>query len=62
LKEAYDAHVYPDSEFARQTGTPYGMRRQLITPPLGVPCVAPPWGTLTAVDLKAGGIAWQVPF
>jgi quinoprotein glucose dehydrogenase len=61
LKEVYDAGVYPDSEFARQTGTPYGMRRQLIASPLGVPCVAPPWGTLTAVDLKAGGIAWQVP-
>jgi len=61
LKEVYDSHVYPDSEFARQTGTPYGMRRELIASPLGVPCIAPPWGTLTAVDLKAGGIAWQVP-
>jgi quinoprotein glucose dehydrogenase len=61
LKEVYDSHVYPDSEFARQTGTPYGMRRQLIASPLGVPCVAPPWGTLTALDLKAGAIAWQVP-
>jgi quinoprotein glucose dehydrogenase len=61
LKEVYDSHVYPDSEFARQTGTPYGMRRQLIASPLGIPCIAPPWGTLTAIDLKASAIAWQVP-
>ncbi len=31
LKATYESKVYPDSEFARQTGTPYGMRRQLIS-------------------------------
>jgi membrane-bound PQQ-dependent dehydrogenase (glucose/quinate/shikimate family) len=25
------------------------------------PCQQPPWGTLTAVDLKSGEIAWRVP-
>ena len=29
--------------------------------PDGLPAVAPPWGTLTAIDLQAGEIAWQVP-
>ena len=61
LKTVYDSKQYPDSEFARQTGTPYGMRRQLITSPIGVPCTAPPWGTLAAVNLKTGKIQWQVP-
>jgi quinoprotein glucose dehydrogenase len=26
-----------------------------------IPCVNPPWGTLNAVDLKTGEIAWRVP-
>ena len=29
--------------------------------PEGMPAVKPPWGTLTAYDLAAGRIAWQVP-
>jgi quinoprotein glucose dehydrogenase len=27
----------------------------------GFPAIEPPWGTLTAIDLNAGTIAWQVP-
>lgn len=27
----------------------------------GRPCQQPPWGTLTAVDLQKGEIAWRVP-
>ena len=27
----------------------------------GNPAIKPPWGTLTAIDLNAGTIAWQVP-
>ncbi|MNJ62950.1 Quinate/shikimate dehydrogenase (quinone) [compost metagenome] len=33
----------------------------MFTSPLGVPCTAPPYGTLTAIDLHSGGIAWQIP-
>jgi quinoprotein glucose dehydrogenase len=29
--------------------------------PDGYPAVEPPWGTLSAVDLNAGKIAWQIP-
>jgi quinoprotein glucose dehydrogenase len=29
--------------------------------PDGYPAIAPPWGTLTAIDLGTGGQAWQVP-
>lgn len=51
---------YADSEFARQVGTPYGMRRELLASPLGLPCTAPPWGSLAAVDLRRNAIRWQV--
>ncbi len=29
--------------------------------PDGYPAIEPPWGTLTAVDLNKGTIAWQIP-
>jgi quinoprotein glucose dehydrogenase len=51
---------WPDSEFAAQKGTPYGMRRELLASPFGLPCTAPPWGTLAAVDLRRNAIRWQV--
>jgi quinoprotein glucose dehydrogenase len=44
-----------------QHGTPYGMSRQAIRSPLGLPCLAPPWGELVAVDLATGTIRWRVP-
>ncbi len=52
---------YPDSEFALQAGTPYGMRREALLSPWGLPCTPPPWGSLAAVDLRNGEIKWQVP-
>lgn len=55
-----DSGSYPDSEFARQKGTPYGMRREMLASPLGLPCTAPPWGSLAAVDLRRNAIRWQV--
>jgi quinoprotein glucose dehydrogenase len=52
---------YRGFEFARQQGTPYGMRRAAFKSDLGIPCVKPPWGTLTAVDMEHGTIKWQIP-
>ena len=52
---------YPHSEFARQRGTPYAMRREPLLSPWGLPCTAPPWGTLISVDLRENRIVWQVP-
>jgi quinoprotein glucose dehydrogenase len=56
-----ESQDYKDFEFARQEGTPYGMRRTAFKSALGVPCVKPPWGMLTAVDMEHGTIKWQVP-
>ena len=61
LAAEYDSGAYKGWEFARMTGTPYGMRRQLLDSPLGVPCTAPPWGKLVAVDLANGKVAWEKP-
>ena len=48
-------------EFAPMKGTPYGMERRPLISKIGLPCTAPPWGTLSAVDLGTGAIKWQVP-
>jgi quinoprotein glucose dehydrogenase len=52
---------YPDSDFSRQRGTPFGMRREILLSPWGLPCVRPPWGSLASVDLDENRIVWQVP-
>jgi quinoprotein glucose dehydrogenase len=52
---------YPGSSFAYQRGTPYGMRREALLSPWGLPCTKPPWGTLTAVDLRTARTLWEVP-
>ncbi|MEO5559174.1 MAG: membrane-bound PQQ-dependent dehydrogenase, glucose/quinate/shikimate family [Dokdonella sp.] len=44
-----------------QAGTPYGYKKGMFMSPLGVPCHAPPYGQLTAVDLKNKKILWQKP-
>jgi len=48
-------------EFGRQTGAPYAMYREMLLSPGGTPCIAPPWGKLTAVDLNTGEIRWDAP-
>jgi quinoprotein glucose dehydrogenase len=49
------------AEVSPQHGTPYGMSRQMLHSPLGLPCNPPPWGELVAVDLSKGSILWKVP-
>jgi quinoprotein glucose dehydrogenase len=53
----------PFIELARQEGTPYLMKREIIVRgfPRLAPCTPPPWGTLVAVDLKSGEVRWEVP-
>ena len=48
-------------EFARQTGAPFAMFRTALLSKSGLPCNAPPWGTILAVDLFTGKKAWDVP-
>jgi quinoprotein glucose dehydrogenase len=61
LREQAASGDYKDFQFARQEGTPYGMRRAAFKSGIGIPCVKPPWETLTAVDMQHGTIKWQIP-
>lgn len=51
----------PRVEISPQTGAPYGMRREVVLSPLGLPCNPPPWGQLHAVDMASGRVLWEVP-
>lgn len=47
--------------FFAQEGAPYAAIYAKFMSPLALPCTAPPYGTLTAIDLKTRKIAWQIP-
>ncbi|PZO78893.1 MAG: membrane-bound PQQ-dependent dehydrogenase, glucose/quinate/shikimate family [Mesorhizobium amorphae] len=51
----------PDQDVAPQAGAPWGVDRPMWLSPLGVPCIAPPWGFLWAVDLASGALLWSQP-
>ncbi|MGF6183771.1 quinate dehydrogenase (quinone) [Massilia sp. UYP32] len=42
-------------------GTPYAVNKNRFMSPLGIPCQKPPFGSLSAVDLKTRKVLWQVP-
>ncbi|MDG2049345.1 MAG: pyrroloquinoline quinone-dependent dehydrogenase [Myxococcota bacterium] len=52
--------VYPDELYPAR-GTPYAVQRGSLLSAFGAPCIAPPWGTLTSVDLRTGEVLWEVP-
>jgi quinoprotein glucose dehydrogenase len=42
-------------------GTPYEVKREFLLSPWGAPCTPPPWGGLSAYDLRTGKKRWDVP-
>ncbi len=62
-REGYSAQkaAHPDLEVSPNNGAPYGMKRELLRSPLGLPCNPPPWGVLAAVDMHDGKVLWRVP-
>jgi quinoprotein glucose dehydrogenase len=44
------------------TGAPYGIELGTLLNPLGMPCWRPPYGSMTAYDLRTGERLWDVPF
>ena len=50
-----------DGVFQQQTGTPYCVETDFLMSPIGIPCTAPPWGTLDAIDIVSGEQLWSVP-
>lgn len=58
---AEDTKLGHNYEYNMMVGTPYVMRRRILTGPSRLPCSPPPWGTLVAIDLKTGLKKWEVP-
>ena len=48
-------------QYTRMHGTPYVMRRRMLMSADKIPCSAPPFGSLVAIDLNSGAKAWSVP-
>lgn len=49
------------TEYAMMRGTPFVLKRELFLAPSGAPCTPPPFGTLTALNLRTRQIVWSVP-
>jgi len=62
-REAFDGldpgTAGPGEERHPQTGAPYGVKRSALLSSFGAPCNPPPWGTLSAVDLRSGEVLWK---
>jgi quinoprotein glucose dehydrogenase len=50
-----------ESKLPSGTKTRYSVQIPFFLDQYGVPAIAPPWGTLNAVDLNTGTILWKVP-
>jgi quinoprotein glucose dehydrogenase len=52
---------FAGKEVSPNEGAPFGMLRETVLSPIGMPCNPPPWGQLHAVDMHTGKILWSVP-
>ncbi len=77
VNNSYTAQVYrliPRKQYQRETkngkpsgyydmaGSPYGLDLHSFLNWLGMPCWAPPYGSMSAIDLKTGRQLWKEPF
>ncbi len=62
-RRAYRAQIQNrmQGEFADQAQAPYGLFRNFLLARGKVPCNPPPWGSVVALDLFGGRIAWSTP-
>jgi quinoprotein glucose dehydrogenase len=61
LKPLTPTSVEGAAGMAPQIGTPYAADVSQFLSPLYVPCRQPPWGLLTAIDVKTRRKVWSVP-
>lgn len=54
IREASEA-----AEIAPMEGSPFGVSRETLVSPLGLPCTPPPWGVIAGVDVAKGEIVWR---
>ncbi|MEZ4455214.1 MAG: PQQ-binding-like beta-propeller repeat protein [Gemmatimonadales bacterium] len=50
-----------DPNRGNQLGTPYTLDRGGFVAPSGMPCIKPPWGVITAIDVGTGQVKWERP-
>jgi quinoprotein glucose dehydrogenase len=48
--------------YAAQQGSPYGFKLENFLNMWGMPCWAPPYGTLLSYDMNTGKLNWKKPF
>jgi quinoprotein glucose dehydrogenase len=63
----YDKAVAPPGAsetggYYPMAGAPYGFQLTTFLNPLGMPCWNPPYGSISAYDLKTGQQLWKKPF
>ncbi len=58
-KDEKTMELSEDAEYAPMEGAPFGMTREILVSPLGLPCTAPPWGVIAGVDISTGTIMWR---
>lgn len=60
-RDAKSASAGDHGRFVAQEGTPYAADVHPFMSPLGVPCQAPPYGLVNAIDLTSGKMVWSRP-
>jgi quinoprotein glucose dehydrogenase len=40
-------------------GSPFGVKLGILLSPVGIPCIAPPWGNIAALDLRTNKVIWE---
>lgn len=50
---------YFEKEVSPNAGAPFGMMREAVMSPWGLPCNPPPWGLLYAIDMHDGHVKWR---
>lgn len=48
-------------KFMPQIGLPYAAKKEPWMGPLNMPCIAPPWGYVAALDLRSKDVLWRQP-
>lgn len=51
----------PHGGWAKQLGTPWALHMGSFFSPIGFPCVSPPMGMITGIDLASRKVVWQIP-
>lgn len=51
----------PDQAIAPHASTPFGVTRPMWLSLFDVPCIAPPWGYITATNIDTGELVWSQP-